>query len=87
VPPPTSSTARTSEKTGNEVKTVRPGVMFNCGLLNVEANRGLLRLPRVKTVFGGNLWVIRSLAPSEILSCWDVTERLGQLIGADNGRK
>jgi hypothetical protein len=65
---------------GDSVKKVRHGVVLNSGLLGVITDGGILRLPRIKTIFGGNLWVIRSLTPVELLSCWDVPEKLGQLL-------
>jgi hypothetical protein len=57
---------------GTDVKEVRAGVVLSSGILGVKTNGGLLRLPRVKTLFGGNTWVIRALTPSKVLACWDV---------------
>jgi hypothetical protein len=34
----------------------------------------------------GNVWVIRSLTSSELVSAWDVPEKLGKLVGSDEGR-
>jgi hypothetical protein len=65
---------------GDSVIFSRPGVVLSNELLGVKTNGGLLRLPRVKTVFGGNMWVVRQLTPAEVLSCWDVPEKLGQLM-------
>jgi hypothetical protein len=50
---------------GELVKEVRPGVVMSSGLLQVRTCSGSTRLPRVKTVFGGDMWVIRSLTPVE----------------------
>jgi hypothetical protein len=72
---------------GMKVMAVRPGVALNCGLLGVKTNGGLLRIPRVKTLFGGDMWVIRSLSPSELLACWDVPEKLGHLAGTSQGKE
>jgi hypothetical protein len=72
---------------GTHVKEVRAGVVLNSGLLGIKTNGGLLRLPRVKTLFGGDMWVIRVLTPSEVLACWDVPEKLGQLTKTDDGKR
>jgi hypothetical protein len=69
-----------SRSVGEVVKTIRPGVVWNCGLLEVKTNAGSLRLPRVKTPFGGDMWGIRPLTSAETLACWDVPEKLGQLL-------
>jgi hypothetical protein len=69
------------------VAAVRPGVVLNCGLLGVKTNGGLLRIPRVKTLFGGDMWVIRLLYPLELLACWDVPEKLGHLAGTSQGKE
>jgi hypothetical protein len=65
---------------------VMPGVVDSSGLLRVELSAGRVRLPRVRAWFGGNVWVIRSLTLSELVSAWDVPEKLGKLIGSDEGR-
>jgi hypothetical protein len=72
---------------GEKAHEVRPGVMLNSGLLGVKTNGGLIRLPRVKTLFGGDMWVIRSLTTAESMACWDVPEKLGQLAGNDELRR
>jgi hypothetical protein len=72
---------------GQSVKTVRPGVIMNCGLLEVKTKYGALRLPRVKTPFGGDMWVIRPLTAGETLGCWDVPEKLGLLMDTDSERR
>jgi hypothetical protein len=56
------------------------------GLLNVSLTAGKIVLPRVRTLFGGNVWVARPLTPAEVLSAWDVPEKLGNLSGSDEGR-
>jgi hypothetical protein len=60
---------------------------MNSGLLRVNSVSGSMRLPRLKTHFGGDTWVIRSLTPAEALSCWDVPEKLGQLAGTDEAKR
>jgi hypothetical protein len=85
--PPTKEVKESSEPVGTEVRAVRHGVIFNSGLLNITTKGGLLRLPRVKTIFGGNLWVIRSLTPGEVLSCWDVPEKLGLLVESEEVKR
>jgi hypothetical protein len=32
------------------------------------------------------MWVMRPLTPSEVISCWDVPEKLGQLIDTADGK-
>jgi hypothetical protein len=85
--PPTKEVKESSEPVGTEVRAVRHGVILNSGLLKVTTKGGLLRLPRVKTIFGGNLWVIRSLTPGEVLSCWDVPEKLGLLVESEEVKR
>jgi hypothetical protein len=72
---------------GQSVKTVRPGVAMNCGLLEVKTKAGTIRLPGVKTPFGGDMWVIRPLTAGETLGCWDVPERLGLLVDTNDERQ
>jgi hypothetical protein len=72
---------------GQSVKTVRPGVVMNCGLLEVKTKAGTIRLPRVKTPFGGDMWVIRPLTAGKTLGCWDVPERLGLLADTNDERR
>jgi hypothetical protein len=74
-------------KAGQKVVQVRPGVVLNIGLLGVKTNGGLLRLPRIKTLFGGDMWVIRTLTPVEVLSCWGLPEKLGHLAKTDEGKR
>jgi hypothetical protein len=59
---------------------------MNNGLLEVSTSSGSLRLPRVKTLFGGEMWVIRPLSPSEVIACWDVPEKLGRLLDTEDDR-
>jgi hypothetical protein len=70
---------------GTKVIEARPGVVESAGLLRVELSAGRVRLLRVRTWFGGNVWVIRSLTLSELVSAWDVPEKLGKLVGSDEG--
>lgn len=58
---------------------MRNGAVLSSGLLEVKTNGRILKLPRMKTVFGGEMWVVRALTPGEVLACWDVPEKLGQL--------
>jgi hypothetical protein len=71
---------------GHKVMEVKPGLVESSGLLNVSLTAGKIVLPRVRTLFGGNIWVARPLTPAEILSAWDVPEKLGNLSGSDEGR-
>jgi hypothetical protein len=84
--PPSESLATTSA-TGQVAKHVRPGVVMSSGLLDVKVSGNCLRLSRVKTLFGGNMWVIRPLTTPEVLSCWDIPEKLGVLGGTDDNLK
>jgi hypothetical protein len=81
-----SEAQRSSHRIGCAVNEVRPGVVMNSGLLKVKTRSGSLLLPRVKTPFGGEMWVIRPLSPAEVISCWDVPEKLGHLIGTNEGK-
>jgi hypothetical protein len=72
---------------GQSVKTVRPGVGMNCGLLEAKTKAGTIRLPGVKTPFGGDMWVIRPLTAGKTLGCWDVPERLGSLMDTNDKRR
>jgi hypothetical protein len=47
---------------------------------------GKIKLPKVRTLFGGNIWVGRELTTSEFLAAWDVPEKLGSQSGSDEGR-
>jgi hypothetical protein len=77
-----------TSKAGQEVVQVRLGVVLNTGLRGVQTNGGFLRLPRVKTLFGGNMWVIRNLMTAEVLSCWeDVPEKLGMIAQSDEKKR
>jgi hypothetical protein len=84
--PPSESLA-TASATGQVAKHVRPGVVMSSGLLDVKESGNCLRLPRVKTLFGGSMWVIRPLTTPEVLSCWDIPEKLGVLGGTDDKLK
>lgn len=75
-----------SHTVGTKVLEVRPGLIDSCGLLKVGLIAGRVRLPRVRAWFGGKIWVARSLTSSEIVSAWDVPEKLGMLAGSDEGR-
>jgi hypothetical protein len=79
--------SHSASSVGQSVKTVRPGVAMNCGLLEVKTKAGTIRLPRVKTPFGGDMWVIRPLTAGETLGCWDVPERLGLLMDTNDERR
>jgi hypothetical protein len=63
------------------------GVVLSSGVLGVKEGGGCRRLPRVKTLFGGNMWAIRPQTSSEVLSCWDIPEKLGVLAGTDERMK
>ena len=80
------ATPRSDHHVGGAVKTVRPGVIMNSGLLAVTTLAGSIRLPKVKTLFGGDMWVIQSLTPSEVIACWDVPEKLVRLFETDGDR-
>jgi hypothetical protein len=71
---PSFPAQKSSVLVGEEVVEVRPGAVLNSGLLGIKTDGGLLRLPRVKTLFGGGVWAIRKLTPSEVLAFWDVPE-------------
>jgi hypothetical protein len=47
---------------------------------------GSTRLPKVKTVCGGDMRVIRPVTPSEVIACWDVPKKLGQLFETEDDR-
>jgi hypothetical protein len=72
---------------GQDVKEVRTGIVLNCGLLGVKTNGELLCLPRVKNLFGGDMWVIRALTPAEVLVCWGVPEKLGHLTRTEEAKR
>jgi hypothetical protein len=80
-------TQSSSSPIGQIVKEVRKGVILNNGLLEVKTRGTPLQLPRVKTLFGGNMWVIRALTPIEVLSCWDVPEKIGQLLETNEQKR
>jgi hypothetical protein len=70
---------QSSSVIGEIANKVRTGVIPNSGVLGVKAKGGIPCVPRVKTVSGGSMWVIRTLTQAEGLACWDVPEKLGQL--------
>jgi hypothetical protein len=79
-----SDSQQMSVPVGLTVLPVRPGVILNCGLLEVKFNKEGFHLPRVKTIFGGSMWVIRRLTSSETLACWDAPEKLGQIAQSED---
>jgi hypothetical protein len=83
--PPLESLA-TASTIGKTVKRVCPGVVLSSSFLGVNESGGCQRLHRVNTLFGGNMWVIGPLTTSEVLSCWDVPEKIGVLSGIDERR-
>jgi hypothetical protein len=50
---------------GNEVLEVKPGLVASLGLLKMSLTASEIALLRVRTLFGGNVWVARHLTPSE----------------------
>jgi hypothetical protein len=84
--PPLESLS-TASATGQTAKHVRPGVVLSSGILDVNESGGCRRLPRVKTLFEGSMWVIRPLTMPAVLSCWDIPEKLGVQAGTDEKLK
>ena len=78
---PTSTPNTASPKvTGTSVITLRPGVVSCWGLYDLRAKIP----PRVKTVFGGDLWVIRPLTPMEWATVHDLPEKLSQSVAVED---
>jgi hypothetical protein len=59
---------------GTRVVEVRLGVVESSGLLKVDLVAGRIRVPRVRTLYGGNVWVIRALTSGELVAAWDDPE-------------
>jgi hypothetical protein len=59
---------------------------MSSGLLEVRSSSDSLRLLKVRTLFGGQMWVIRPLASSEVTPRWDVPEKLGRLLRSEAER-
>ena len=59
---------------------------MSSGLLEVRSSSDSLRLLKVRTLFGGQTWVIRPLASSEVTPRWSVPEKLGRLLRSEAER-
>ena len=66
---------------------VRRGLIDSWHLIKVGLLAEQVRLTQVRAWFCGKIWVAPPLTLSEIVSAWDIPEKLGKLAGSDEGRE